>query len=596
MMKSIKAKLIAMYLGLVMIVMIVCGSFILISLQDIELKRAEEQMRLYTEKIKEQVVLTCEETGFQDGLIQFTQNGSSSSQLQGNIINTDGKTIASTVGTKGVQEEYKNSVIISALSGTASFSKKNAITENGDIYIEYAEPVLISGVVKYVIFTRMDASSIYESIDQTRRTLVLSVAIAFVMAGIMGYFFANTITGPILTLTTKAKELAKGKLDQTVRVNSDDEIGQLSESFNFMAMELSNTLSEMGKEKNKLEIILHNMTDGVISFDKSGELTHFNSAAMELLGVEKLENNLQSFINHYDITSGVYIDMVDTKTTKKINFWVGEKYINATFSPYLSEKDIFAGVVVVLQDNTEMKRLDDMRKEFVANVSHELRTPLTTVKSYAETLLDGALDDRETAEEFLGIINNEADRMSFLVRDLLQLSRFDNNQIELSLSRINVDSFIAENVKASRILAENKKQSLIFTPLGRDVFISADRGRITQVINNVITNAIKYSPEGSTVNVWAEEEKDSVKIMVEDNGIGISKNDLPRIFERFYRVDKARSRAMGGTGLGLAIAKEIMERHGGSISVESEILKGTKMTLRFLKNPEKSGGSNIKSV
>ena len=595
MMKSIKAKLIAMYLGLVMIVMIVCGSFILISLQDIELKRAEEQMRLYTEKIKEQVVLTCEETGFQDGLIQFTQNGSSSSQLQGNIINTDGKTIASTVGAKGVQEEYKNSVIISALSGTASFSKKNAITENGDIYIEYAEPVLISGVVKYVIFTRMDASSIYESIDQTRRTLVLSVAIAFVMAGILGYFFANTITGPILTLTTKAKELAKGKLDQTVRVNSDDEIGQLSESFNFMAMELSNTLSEMGKEKNKLEIILHNMTDGVISFDKSGELTHFNSAAMELLGVDKLENNLQSFINHYDITSGVYIDMVDTKTTKKINFWVGEKYINATFSPYLSEKDIFAGVVVVLQDNTEMKRLDDMRKEFVANVSHELRTPLTTVKSYAETLLDGALDDRETAEEFLGIINNEADRMSFLVRDLLQLSRFDNNQIELSLSRINVDSFIAENVKASRILAENKKQNLIFTPLGRDVFISADRGRITQVINNVITNAIKYSPEGSTVNVWAEEEKDSVKIMVEDNGIGISKNDLPRIFERFYRVDKARSRAMGGTGLGLAIAKEIMERHGGSINVESEILKGTKMTLCFLKNPEKSS-SNIKSV
>ncbi len=595
MMKSIKAKLIAMYLGLVMIVMIVCGSFILISLQDIELKRAEEQMRLYSEKIKEQVVLTCEESGFQDGLIQFTQNGSSSNQLQGNIINTEGKTLASTAGGKSSQQEYKNSVIISALSGNPAFSKKSAVTENGDIYIEYAEPVLISGVVKYVIFTRMDASSIYQSIDQTRRTLVFSVAIAFVMAGIMGYFFANTITGPILTLTNKAKELAKGKLDQTVRVNSDDEIGQLSESFNFMAMELSNTLSEMGKEKNKLEIILHNMTDGVISFDKSGVLTHFNSAAMELLGVDKLENDMQSFINHYDITSGVYIDMVDSKTTKKINFWVGEKYINATFSPYLSEKDIFAGVVVVLQDNTEMKRLDDMRKEFVANVSHELRTPLTTVKSYAETLLDGALDDRETAEEFLGIINNEADRMSFLVRDLLQLSRFDNNQIELSLSRINVDSFIAENVKASRILAENKKQNLIFAPLGRDVFISADRGRITQVINNVITNAIKYSPEGSTVKIWAEEEKDRVNIMVEDNGIGISKNDLPRIFERFYRVDKARSRAMGGTGLGLAIAKEIMERHGGSISVESEILRGTKMTLSFLKNPEKSS-ENIKKI
>ena len=280
--------------------------------------------------------------------------------------------------------------------------------------------------------------------------------------------------------------------------------------------------------------------------------------------------------------------MVDTKTTKNINFWIGDKYINASFSPYLSEKDVFAGVVVVLQDNTEMKRLDDMRKEFVANVSHELRTPLTTVKSYAETLLDGALDDRETAEEFLGIINNEADRMSFLVRDLLQLSRFDNNQIELSLSRINVDSFISENIKASRILADNKKQSLIFIPMGKEVYINADRGRITQVINNVITNAIKYSPEGSTVKVWAEDSEDMVKIFVEDNGIGISKNDLPRIFERFYRVDKARSRAMGGTGLGLAIAKEIMERHGGSISVESELLQGTKMTLCFPKKKDKN--------
>ena len=152
-----------------------------------------------------------------------------------------------------------------------------------------------------------------------------------------------------------------------------------------------------------------------------------------------------------------------------------QKIYKRSFSPYLSEKNIFAGVVVVLQDNTEMKRLDDMRKEFVANVSHELRTPLTTVKSYAETLLDGAIDDKETAMEFLGIINNEADRMSFLVRDLLQLSRFDNNQIELTYSRINVDSFIAENVKASRILAENKKQELIFKPFNRDVFIMADR-------------------------------------------------------------------------------------------------------------------------
>ncbi len=587
MMRSIKAKLIAMYLGLVMIVMIVCGSFILISLQDIELKRAETQIRLYSEKIKEQVVLSYEEGGFQDGLSQFTQGGGDIGQIQGNIIDTDGNTIASTINSKAAfLEEYKSSIVVSALAGNEALSKIRFMTDG--TYIEFAEPVILGGAVKYVIFTRMDASGIEQSIDQTRQTLILSVAIAFLMAAVMGYFFANTITGPILALSTKAKEWAKGRFDQTVKVNSNDEIGQLSESFNFMAAELNNTLSEMRNEKNRLEIILHNMTDGVLSFDKSGSVTHFNTAALGMLDTNKVEGNINDFINNYGITSGVYIDMVDSKTSKKVNFWVGEKYINASFSPHLNERDKFAGVIVVLQDNTEMKRLDDMRKEFVANVSHELRTPLTTVKSYTETLLDGALEDKEIAEEFLGIVNNEADRMSFLVRDLLQLSRFDNNQIELNYGRINIDGFISENVKTSRILAENKNQTLTFEPIGRDVFILADKGRITQVINNVITNAVKYSPEGSKVKVWAEEKRDCVKIFVEDNGIGISKNDLPRIFERFYRVDKARSRSMGGTGLGLAIAKEIMELHGGSIEVESEVLRGTKMILTFLKSPPKN--------
>ena len=584
-MKSIKAKLIAMYLGLVMIVMIICGSFILISFQNIEISKAEEQMKFYTEKIEEQVVLFYEETAFQDGLIQFTQSGTSASQIQGNIIDINGNTIASTVTEKGTDEKYKSSVIISAMAGVEAFSK-DIKTENGIIYLEYAKPVMISGAVKYVIFTRMDASGIYQSIDQTRQTLIVSVAIAFVLAAVMGYIFANTITGPILALSSKAKELAKGKLDQQVKVHSDDEIGQLSESFNFMAKELSLSIDDVNKEKNKLEVILHNMTDGVISFDKNGVLLRYNQTALDMLDVDSIEENLSDFIDRYEITSGIYIDVMEEKTPKTVNLWIGEKYINATFSPYLTEKSRFAGIIIVLQDNTEMKKLDEMRKEFVANVSHELRTPLTTVKSYAETLLDGALDDRETAEDFLGIINNEADRMSFLVRDLLQLSRFDNNQIKLDYSSIDVDSLILDNVKASRILAENKHQNLIFTQMDKPVHIAADRGRITQVLTNIISNAIKYSPEGSTVKVWAEDHGKNVRIIVEDNGMGISKNDLPRIFERFYRVDKARSRAMGGTGLGLAIAKEIVELHGGTIAAESELFEGTRMIMTFPKEAE----------
>jgi two-component system sensor histidine kinase VicK len=215
----------------------------------------------------------------------------------------------------------------------------------------------------------------------------------------------------------------------------------------------------------------------------------------------------------------------------------------------------------------------------VANVSHELRTPLTTVKSYSETLLDGALEQPEIAHEFLQIIDSEADRMALLVSDLLQLSRFDNNQFELRCSLVRLDEVLQNSYSQHKILAEKKNQKYTYTPMKEAIRVCVDVDRIGQVLSNVIGNAIKYSPEGSTIAIFTTVTEGYVKVYIKDNGIGIPKEDLPRIFERFYRVDKARSRAMGGTGLGLAISKEIMELHGGSINAESEYGKGTTMIL-----------------
>lgn len=583
-MKSIKWKLVTMYLGLVLIVMIVSGSYILISLQNIEIDKAKKQMELYAQKISEQVVLSYEEDSFQMGLIQFSKSGSSSAQIQGNILNRTGETIASTATSKPPYPSYKNSAIIGAMSGTATFSKNNTNVDLAGIqYLSYAYPVLLNGEAEYVIYTRMDAEAIHESINQTRKTIMLSMVLALFMAALMGYIFARTLTSPIVLLTSRAKELAQGKLDQSVRVFSDDEIGQLSESFNYMARELNHTMGEISREKNKFEIILHNMTDGVISFDRDGHVMHYNSASMDLLGFSKTDFTFDEFIKRFDINAGIYIDMIGQEFTKTVSFWAKNKYINASFSPYASEKKEMEGLVVVLQDNTELKKLDDMRKEFVANVSHELRTPLTTVKSYTETLMDGAIEDREVAMEFLDIINNEADRMSFLVRDLLQLSRFDNKQIVLNYSQINLADFVMENIRQSKIHAQNKQQKISFETRLTHVYITADKDRITQVMNNILTNAIKYSQEGASITVSIDESEKYYKIIVKDTGMGIQKEDLSRIFERFYRVDKARSRAMGGTGLGLAIAKEIMEGHGGKITAESQYGKGTTMTLWFLK-------------
>ncbi len=583
-MKSIKLKLIAMYLGLVFIVMIVSGTFILLSLQNIEIDKSKSQLQLYAEKINEQVVQSFDEKDFQKGLEQFLN---SNSQMQGNILDAKGETIASTTGKSKPYPSYKSSVILSAMAGKPSYKSDETVAEEPSSrrWMGYAYPVTMNGEVKYIIYTRMDASTMHQSLEQTKRTILITVLLALSLTAVVGFVFAKTLTGPILVLTGKAKELAEGNMNQKIKVQSDDEIGQLTMSFNYMAEKLNNTLSEISREKNKLEIILHNMTDGVISFDRAGNVIHVNSASLEMLELEEMKMSFSDFIKAFDINSGVYLDM-GPEFTKQVVFPVGKKFLNANFSPYTNSANELEGLVVVLQDITEQKKLDDMRKEFVANVSHELRTPLTTVKSYTETLIDGAIEQRDIAMEFLGIIDAEADRMAFLVRDLLQLSRFDNNQVMLSYQKIDVNTLLEENVRQCKIHADNKRQKLILIPYEKDIAITADRDRVNQVLNNIITNAVKYSLEQAEIKVFAGEDASFCKIYVKDTGMGIQKEDLPRIFERFYRVDKARSRAMGGTGLGLAIAKEIMESHGGKITVESEYGKGTTMTLWFPKNVE----------
>lgn len=579
-----------MYLGLVLIVMIVTGSYILLSMQKTEIDKAKNQLMLYAQKVSEQVVESYDEADFQTALEQFTRTSSSDSQIQGNIINEYCETVASTTVSQPPFPQYNNSVVMMAIAGETGFDEARKDDETDTTWICYASPAMtINGEVKYVIYARMNASSMQESLAQTTRTIIVAVFLALVLAVLMAYVFAKTLTGPIHQLTVKAKILAEGDLKQTVEVYSEDEIGQLAESFNYMASELNKTVGEAFREKNKLEAILHNMTDGVISFDKNGNITHANTVAAEMLEVDKLDFNLDMFTRKYDLElDDQGRDIEDGMAVQlQYTFPVGEKFINASFSPYFNETEEIEGIVVVLQDITKQKKLDNMRKEFVANVSHEMRTPLTTIKSYTETLMYGALEEKDMAMDFLNIINTEADRMSFLVRDLLQLSRFDNKQVQFKFTKVYINELISENVRQNKIHAENKKQNLILELWpDDDAYLVADRDRINQVINNITTNAIKYSPEGATIRIYVTEDKSYYKINVSDTGMGISKEDLPRIFERFYRVDKARSRAMGGTGLGLAIAKEIMEGHDGKLTAESEYGKGTTMTMWFMKNQD----------
>ena len=582
-MRSIKWKLIVMYLGLVLIVMIVSGTYILLSLRNIEIDKSRGELERYAEKINEQVIEGGKPEDFQQELLKTVSNAVG---IQGNILSIEGDTIASTTVTQAPYPEYTDQSIIAAMNGMTSFSTQKKSTDAFGLlreWMSYAVPVGgAEGETAYIIYTRLDASDMQTSLNETTKTIIMAVAMALVLAAIMGYVFAQTLTGPILALTKGAKSLAEGDMSQSLKVRSTDEIGQLTSSFNYMAEELAKNMSEISREKNRLEILLHNMSDGVISFDKDGNLMLANAAAATMLHEEKMDMTFTDFIRKFDINSGVYLDM-GNEPSKKVTFPVGKQFINANFTPYYDKKGKMEGLVVVLQDITEQKKLDDMRKEFVANVSHELRTPLTTVKSYTETLLDGAMEEKELATEFLTIINSEADRMAFLVRDLLQLTRFDNKQVRLDMTEIEMNDFLSMTVRQNKIHAEAKNQQLSFQPYEHMVVVHGDRDRVGQVVNNIVTNAIKYSLEQATIRIFITEDEKYFKINVRDTGMGISREDLPRIFERFYRVDKARSRAMGGTGLGLAIAKEIMETHGGKLTAESEYGKGTTMTMWFPK-------------
>ena len=600
-MRSIRWKLVFIYLTLVFIVMLISGTYIIVMTDSQETQNAEEELRQCAVYVEEQIIRDSNNPDdFQKGFDNFFIAKSSMRNIQANILDKNGKTIASSISSdKSLFIEYKNSAVISALAGKESFeSNKKYMDFNSQVkdWITYGYPVFDdNGKVEYVIYVQLDGESIKNNITTIAQTIVVSVIIALLMTGFLGIIFSSTITRPISILTKKANQLAHNKKFDRVPVRSNDELGQLTKSFNYMASELKKTLSELENENNKLEIVVNNMTDGILAFDYFGKLIHANTVCEELLGHPTENLTLRTFLKETNMTNvNLTPNIISETIIKKENI-----YLSISFIPYGQKdvdgyiieneflKDCFEGVVVVLQDITKHRRLDEMRREFVANVSHEIRTPLTTIKSYTETLIDGAIDEKEIAIEFLEIINSAADRVAFLAKDLLDLSHLDNKQMKFNFEKINILSLLNDCVKQNYIAAKNKNQtiSLLSNEDNNDneYYTKADIGRITQVFNNIISNAMKYSPEDTEIKIFVDQNDKYNCVHIKDNGIGIPEEDLERIFERFYRVDKARSRAMGGNGLGLSIAKEIMEGHKGKIEAKSSIGNGTEMILKFPK-------------
>ncbi len=585
-MKSIRWKLMFLYLTLVLIVMLVSGTFIIVSINKQETDRAHDELVQYANYIEEQIIDQYNlPEEFQAGFTNFIVANSSARNLRGHILDNNGKTIASsTAADSEVLPSFVNSAIISAINKKASFnSGRKGYDQNSQVkeWISYAKPVFDkSQQVKYIIFVQMDATTIKSSLTRTIGTICIAVLLALALTGLLGVIFASTITDPIALLTRKANLLAKGRLEQHVAVKSNDEIGQLTRSFNIMAKELRKTLTEMESQNNKLEIIMHNMTDGILAFDERGVLLHANKICYEMLDIDEVKISLSWLLNKIGVDKNA---ISDKNNDIDITIEENGKYINVNLIPYSVSRRNINGIIAVLHDITKHQQLDDMRKEFVANVSHEIGTPLTTVMGYTELLLDGAIDDKELAMGFLKEISVAAERMKLLRDDLLDLSRFDTKVNKFNKTIIDLVALIEGCVRQNIIVAANKNQKITFDKPDKEMLIFADMGRINQVLTNIVSNAMKYSMENSTIKITVEEKKRSYYVSIADNGIGMPKEALNRIFERFYRVDKARSRALGGNGLGLAIAKEIMDAHHGRINAYSELGKGTTMVLIFPK-------------
>lgn len=470
----------------------------------------------------------------------------------------------------------KSTNFVQALTG--SEDNRRILESYGDRqFYDYARPV--GDFILYFRYYKEDWALL---LNEFRGTILISLGIAIAVSFIVGFLLTRTITVPIGRLMNKARSIAAGDFDQVLEVKSNDEISKLTESFNYMAASLKRTLTEISSEKNKMETIFNYMTDGVIAFNLKGEVIHTNPASGRLLGEEKPFATYDEYCRKYGLSYSIQdVIYLQSQKTREISVSIEDRTIKVYFAVFTDEAKRPEGVIAVLQDVTEQHRLESMRKEFVANVSHELRTPLTSIKSYAETLLDGALEDREASEKFLGVINSEADRMTRLVKDLLQLSRIENQQIQWFFEVISFTELVKNAVEKMELEAAGKNQALECYVLGEIPEIEADYGRMEQVVFNILTNAIKYTPEGGAVTVYIGRIYNEVYMKVVDNGIGIPESDLPRIFERFYRVDKARSREMGGTGLGLSIAKEIVEAHSGTITINSEKDGGTEVVVRL---------------
>ncbi|MBQ3557624.1 MAG: HAMP domain-containing protein [Oscillospiraceae bacterium] len=590
MLRSLHMKLVMIMVLLILSLMTVVGAFLMNSVVAFYLNDFYAQVNtvfsdrdVYNDMTTQTPAELAGETSGVEGLDQVLSAYAGAMGVNGSgrnyyILDETGRYLAGTDDEYGPELEFTRNLMRVIEDRTQVGDESNLAAD----YMDVAIPIDRGGE-HYIVYIRDDRNTVDMLNSQLFTLIVEALVFGLVISILLSFLLSKTMVTSIRRLTDGAERVANGDFSHKIEVTSQDEIGVLTNTFNDMAGQLEDTLQQVENERNKLDTLFLHMNDGVVAFDSEGRVIHSNPAAAAMLcceiGADSRYEEL--FPEQADLSSVLSApDYLEGELERE------GRYMELLLAPIDRENQ--AGALVVVHDMTEKRKNEEMRREFVANVSHELRTPLTNIRSYAETLAENVGDlPPKTEQKFLGVILNESDRMTHIVQDLLTLSRFDSGHNELKLGKFSFTGAINDMYNAVYLEAQRHDHTIALKLEPGLPEIVADRERILQVMMNIVSNSIKYTPNGGHIVISAGRVDDRVWMEVADNGIGIPKEDRARIFERFYRVDKARSRESGGTGLGLSIAKEIIDRHRGLLTTVDKEEPG--LTLRMELNVEGPG-------
>ncbi|EHW1530561.1 cell wall metabolism sensor histidine kinase WalK [Listeria monocytogenes] len=599
--QSVQFKLVIMYLLLIIVAMQVIGAYFVRELEGQLEKNFQDSITnsitLLDYNAREEIIKNSDnsvklQNDIRELLVDYSR--ASSNLIEVRIVDDKGKILGtSNLNNQGIVGQKSNDPLVKrTLSlGTTSEDKiyKDESNKNNRVWVNVSS-IKNKGQVIGAIYLVADIESVYKQVDDIANIFITGTLIAMIITAVLGILLSRTITKPIIEMKRQAYAMARGNYSRKVKVYGVDEIGELADSFNTLTKRVQEAQAMTEGERRKLSSVLAYMTDGVIATDRRGKVILINTPAEKMLRVKHESANGRSIIDVLDIGDTYQFEdlmEVDGSLTMDRSTLDKPYVLRANFSVIQRETGFNNGVIAVLHDITDQEKVDQERRDFVSNVSHELRTPLTSMHSYLEALSDGAWEDKEIAPRFLEVTQNETERMIRLVNDLLKLSRMDGGREQLEKSFVNFTDFFNHIIDRFEMM---KKETIMFKRhIPREpVIIEIDEDKVMQVLDNIISNANKYSPDGGRISFYLKKFEDEIEVSIADEGLGVPDEDLANVFDRFFRVDKARSREMGGTGLGLAIAREVIEAHGGRIWAERNKTKGTiiKFTLPYSDLPE----------